>query len=92
MTGWGRRRGRAILHGQVAGDGEAGDPVSADDQLVEIGGLLAGEPVEAQVVQDEKIWRREGAEGPVHRVAHPDYEYLDLGRMWQTLLFVGLLL
>ena len=43
-----------FLHGPVAGDDEAGDPVSADDQLVEVGGLLAGEPVEAQVAQDEQ--------------------------------------
>ena len=43
-----------FLHGPVAGDDEAGDPVSADDQLVKVGGLLAGEPVEAQVVQNEQ--------------------------------------
>ena len=54
-----------FLHRQVAGDDEAGDPVSADDQLVEVGGLLGGEPVQAQVVQDEQVRGQEGAEGPV---------------------------
>ena len=44
-----------FLHGPVAGDDAAGDPVSADDQLVKVGGLLAGEPVETQVGQDEQI-------------------------------------
>ena len=36
-----------FLDGPVGGDDEAGDAVSADDQLVEVGGLLGGEPVEA---------------------------------------------
>ena len=44
-----------FLHGPIAGDDEAGDPVSADDQFVQIGGLMSGEPVEAQVVQDEQV-------------------------------------
>ena len=35
-----------FLHGPVAGDDEAGDPMAADDQLVEVCGLLSGEPVE----------------------------------------------
>ena len=44
-----------FLHSAVAGYDEAGDAVTADDQLVEVGGLLAGEAVEAQVVQDQEI-------------------------------------
>ena len=40
-----------LLHRPVAGDYEAGDSMSADDQLVEVGGLLAGEAVETQVVK-----------------------------------------
>ena len=59
-----------FLHGPIAGDDEAGDPVSADDQFVQIGGLLSGEPVEAQVVQDEQVRGKEGAEGALHRVVH----------------------
>ena len=55
-----------FLHGPVAGDDAAGDPVSADDQLVKVGGLLAGEPVEAQVGQDEQVRGKEGAEGALH--------------------------
>ena len=43
-----------FLHGPIAGDDGAGDPVSADDQLVEVGGLLSRKPVQAQVVQDEQ--------------------------------------
>ena len=42
------------LDGPVAGDDEAGDPVAADDKLVEVGGLLVGEAAEAQVGQDEE--------------------------------------
>ena len=29
--------------------------MATDDQLVEVGGLLGGEPVEAQIGQDEQI-------------------------------------
>ena len=43
-----------LFHRPVAGDDAAGDPVAADDQLVEVGGLLAGEPVEAQIVEGEQ--------------------------------------
>ena len=51
------------VHRPVAGDDEAGDPVSADDQLVEVGGLLSGEAVEAQIGQDEQtsLYRPVGA-------------------------------
>ena len=28
-----------------------------DDQLVEVDGLLLGHPVEAEVVEDEQVWR-----------------------------------
>ena len=45
--------------------------MSADDQLVKVGGLLAGEAVEAQVVHNEQVRGEEGAEGAVHRVVHP---------------------
>ena len=45
--------------------------MSADDQLVEVGGLLGGEAVEAQVVQDEQVRGEKGTEGPIHRVVHP---------------------
>ena len=54
-----------FFHGPVAGDYEAGDPVPADDQLVQIGRLLGGELVQAQVVQDEQVRGEEGPEGPV---------------------------
>ena len=52
-----------FLHGPVAGDDAAGDPVSADDQLVEVSGLLGGEAVEAQTGQDEQtsLYRPVGA-------------------------------
>ena len=45
--------------------------MSADDQFVQIGGLLSGEPVETQVVQDEQVRGEEGAEGALRRVVHP---------------------
>ena len=38
-----------LVHGAVAGDEEAGGPVAVQDQLVEVGRLLGGEPVQAQV-------------------------------------------
>ena len=52
-----------FLLGPVAGDDAAGDPVSADDQLVEVSRLRSGEPVEAQVGQDEQtsLYRPVGA-------------------------------
>ena len=31
-----------FLHSPIAGDNEAGNPASAHDQFVEVGGLLAG--------------------------------------------------
>ena len=60
-----------FLHGPVGGDDEAGDAVSADDQLVEVGGLLGGEPVEAEVVEDEQVWGEERAECAFHGVVDP---------------------
>ena len=57
-----------FLHAAIAGDDEAGRPESADDQLVEVGGLRGGEAVETQVVQDQQVWGEEGAEGPVDGV------------------------
>ena len=52
-----------FLHGPVADDDEAGDPMATDDQLVEVSGLLAGKAVQAQVVQDEQtsLYRPVGA-------------------------------
>ena len=44
-----------LPHGPVAGDDEAGDPVPADDQFVQVCRLLAGEAVQPQVVQDEQV-------------------------------------
>ena len=37
-----------FLDAAIAGYDAVGYPVSADDQLVEVGGLLGGEPVEVQ--------------------------------------------
>ena len=48
------KEAESFLHGPVAGDYEAGAPVSADDQLVEVSRLRSGEPVEAQDGQDEQ--------------------------------------
>ena len=59
-----------FLHASVAGDHEAGDPVPADDQLIEVGGLLGGEAVETQVVQDQPVRRQKGPEGPVDGVVN----------------------
>ena len=44
----------SFVNGTVAGDNQARDHMPAEDQLVEIGGLLAGEPVETQIGQDEQ--------------------------------------
>ena len=54
-----------FLHGPVAGAGDdaAGDPMATDDQLVEVSRLQNGEPLEAQVGQDEQtsLYRPVGA-------------------------------
>ena len=52
-----------LVHAPVVGDDEAGDPMATDDQLVDVGGLLVGEAVEAQVAQDEQtsLYRPVGA-------------------------------
>ena len=42
------------VHRPVAGDDAAGDLVAADDQLVEVSRLRSGEPVPAQIGQDEQ--------------------------------------
>ena len=44
-----------FFDGPVAGDDEAGGPVAVEDEFVEIGGLLGGEPVQSQVVEDEQV-------------------------------------
>ena len=44
-----------FIHGPVSGDDAAGDPMATDGQLVEVSRLRSGEPVEAQVVQDEQV-------------------------------------
>ena len=45
--------------------------MSADDQLVEVSGLLGGEPVEAQVVEDQQVRGEKGPEGAFQGVVHP---------------------
>ena len=57
-----------FLHGPVAGDDKAGDPVAVEDEFVEVCRLLGGEPVESQIVQDKQVRGQEGPEGSVHRV------------------------
>ena len=51
------------VHRPVAGDDAAGDLAAADDQLVEVSRLRSGEPVEAQIGQDEQtsLYRPVGA-------------------------------
>ena len=60
-----------LVHGAVAGDDEAGCPVPVEDQLVEVGRLLGGEPVQAQVVQNQQVRGQEGAEAALQGVVHP---------------------
>ena len=49
-----------FFDGPVAGDDAAGGPVAVEDEFVKVGGLLGGEPVETQVIQDQQIGRQEG--------------------------------
>ena len=44
-----------LIHGPDAGDHEAGDPASADDQLAKVGGLLASAALQTQLGQNERI-------------------------------------
>ncbi len=49
--------------------------MAVEDELVEISGLLWGEPVQAEVIEDEQIGRDEGPEGTVQGVVHPGLCY-----------------
>ena len=60
-----------LFHGPVAGDDEAGGPVTADDQLVQVGGLLGRKLMQSQVVQDQQVGREEGPESPLQGVVDP---------------------
>ena len=60
-----------FVHGPVAGDDEAGDPVAVEDQFIKVGRLLSREAVQAQVVQDEQVRRQEGPEGALDAVGRP---------------------
>ena len=50
-----------FVHGPVAGDGEARSSMLVEDELVEVRRLLSGEPVQAQVVEDEQVRCQEGS-------------------------------
>ena len=39
-----------------------------EDEFVEVGGLLGGQAMETQVIEDEQVGREERPEGAVHRV------------------------
>ncbi len=59
-----------FVHGTIAGDDEAGHTVPVEYELVEIGGLLGGEPVQSQVVEDEQIGCQKGPESALQRIVH----------------------
>ena len=44
-----------FVHGPVAGDDEAGRPMPVEDEFVEVGGLLGGQAMETQVIEDEQV-------------------------------------
>ena len=46
-----------LVHGPVAGDDEAGRPMAVEDELVQVGGLLGGQAMEAQIIEDEEVGR-----------------------------------
>ena len=60
-----------LVHGPVAGDDETGWPMTVEDEFVEVGGLLGGEPVQSEGVEDEQIGGQEGPRGAICRVVHP---------------------
>ena len=41
-----------------------------EDEFVEVGGLLGGQAMETQVIEDEQVGREERPEGAVCRVVH----------------------
>ena len=53
-----------FVHGPVAGDDETGRPMPVEDEFVEVGGLLGGQAMETQVIEDEQVGGQEGREGP----------------------------
>ena len=50
-----------LLHGAVRGDDEARAAVAPDDELVEVDGLLRGEAMEHEVVENEQVGHEEAA-------------------------------
>ena len=58
-----------FLHGPVGCDDEAGDPMTADYELVEISRLLGCAAMESQTNDDEQVRGQERAEGAVHVVS-----------------------
>ena len=68
-------KAQSFVDGPVAGHDEAGRPMAVEDEFVQVGGLLGGEPVESQVVEDEQIGAQEGPKGAVHGVVHLDLSH-----------------
>lgn len=52
-----------FVDGAVGGHDEARPTVAFDDEFVEIAGLLSGETMEAEVIDDEQVGSEVGAEG-----------------------------
>ena len=65
----------SFVHGPVTGDDEAGSSMAIEDEFVGVGGLLGGEPVQSQFIQDEEIKREEGSEGAICRVVDPRLDH-----------------
>ena len=45
--------------------------MAVEDEVIQVGGLLGGEPVQAEVIQNEQIGCDEGPEGAVQGVVDP---------------------
>ena len=57
------KQSQPLLYRPVAGDNKAGLAVPGDNQLIEVGRLLGGKPLQPKVVHDEQVRAEEGAEG-----------------------------
>ena len=75
-----------FFDGPVADDDEAGRAVAIEDELVTVGGLLGGEPVEAQVTEEEQVGSQEGPESSVQGVVHPgpDHGFEEVVGVYET--------
>lgn len=64
-------QGDSFLNGPVGGDDGGASPVTLDDDLIEVAGLLGAETTKPEVVDDQEVRSRETPEHPLGGVFRP---------------------